>query len=80
MPGTRPAVLTLQTWAGVLKQPVIVVGETPQRYRITPAGTTPVRLAGRLRHLPPGETALVPKNAVSVTGSACGEAIGLEIG
>lgn len=61
----RPAWLGLQSWAGFTKQEIVVVGETAKRYRITTASKKPVRLAGRLRYLQPGEVALVPKTAVT---------------
>ena len=61
----RPAKLHLDGWCGRTKQDVIVVGETPKRYRIRPAGDRSVRLAGRSRSLRPGDTALVPKRAIT---------------
>lgn len=57
--------LHLDGWEGRTKQPVIVVAETRTRYRITPMGPDPVRLAGRSRLLGVGGTALVPKYAIT---------------
>ena len=60
----RKASLFFDDWAGRRAYPVIVVAETPKRYRIRVEEKT--RLAGRCRWLYPGETALVPKSAVSL--------------
>lgn len=62
----RRAVIVTQGWEGRQEQPVLVVGETPTRYRVTPAMGS-VKLAGRNRWLQWGETALVPKRAVRFT-------------
>ncbi len=59
----RPAVLCLNSWAGYSEQSVLVVSETPQRYRIE-AGATRVKLGGRQRWLDVGQRTLVPKSAV----------------
>ena len=56
-------VLVLDGWAGRTEQPVLIVGETPKRYRIA-CVDKPVKLGGRNRWLNPGSTALVPKSAV----------------
>lgn len=61
---TGPAVLVLDGYGGRSEQRVEVLGETATRYRITPAGDTQVRLAGRLRWLDPGASTLVPKYAI----------------
>jgi hypothetical protein len=61
----RPARIHLDGWAGRSADQVVVVGETPKRYRIRTAGDKAVRLAGRNRYLSPGETVLVPKAAIS---------------
>jgi hypothetical protein len=61
----RPAKIHLDGWAGHRKQAVIVVGETPKRYRVRPAGDTPVQVAGRRRWLHSNQTTLVPKDAVT---------------
>ena len=58
----RVAHLMLDGWAGVSRQPVEVIGETPTRYRIQARQRT--KLAGRSRWIEAGETALVPKHAV----------------
>lgn len=61
-----PAHLHLDGWEGRTKQAVTVVGESARSYRITPAGDERVKLAGRSGWLAPGETALVPKRAVTL--------------
>lgn len=55
--------LWLNGWHGLTGQEVEVLGETPKRIRIRALEET--RLAGRNRVLYPGETALVPKYAVT---------------
>ena len=62
--------LWLDGWEGVTRTPVLVVGETPRRYRIRPAGTRAVKLAGRQRWLVPDSTTLVPKHAISFATEA----------
>jgi len=64
----RPAYLCFNDWAGTREHPVVIVGQTRERYRIRlPDGATePMKLAGRCRWLRTGETALVPKSAVRV--------------
>lgn len=58
--------LHLDGWEGRTRQGVLVVGETPKRYRITPDdGGKSVKLAGRQRWLPDGDSALVPRYAVT---------------
>lgn len=64
--------LHLDGWAGQTKQAVRVVGETPKRYRITTAydkgshWSLSTCLPGNSRKsLLPGETALVPKRAIT---------------
>jgi hypothetical protein len=49
-------------WSGYHEQQVLVVGETPKRYRIE--AIERIKLAGRMRWLNPGEQALVPRYAV----------------
>ncbi len=68
----RPAHLHIDSWAGHSKELVIVVGETERRYRIAcPDGVARIRLAGGCyRYLVPGETALVPKTAISFPKAA----------
>lgn len=58
----RGGLLCLDGWSGRVEQPVAVIGETPKRYRIR--AITRTRLAGLYRWLKPGDTALVPKNAI----------------
>lgn len=61
----RPAFLNYNDWAGIHASPVLVIGETPKRYRIQTVNGSTLKLAGRSRYLRAGETALVPKTAVS---------------
>lgn len=56
--------LRLGGWAGCTRQAVVVIGETPDLYRIA-CDDKPVRLAGRRRMLDIGSSTLVPKYAVS---------------
>ena len=58
----RAADLWVDSYAGRIKQPVVVIGETPKRYRVRALQRT--RLGGRARSLEAGETALVPRGAV----------------
>lgn len=61
----QPAWLHLRGWEGETVQEVEIIAETPKRYRVMPVGKRAVKLAGRERWLRPGETALVPKSAVT---------------
>jgi len=63
MDAPRRATLHLGGWHGLSSQEVLVVGETPKRYRIQALEQT--RLAGRWRSLAKGQTALVPRHAVT---------------
>jgi RNA polymerase subunit RPABC4/transcription elongation factor Spt4 len=54
--------LCFNDWAGFRRVRVLVVGETPKRYRIE--ALQRMRLAGRNRCLDKGERALVPRTAV----------------
>ena len=54
--------LGLVGWHSGIWQRVLVIGETPKRYRIR--ALTRVKLAGRCRWLEVCESALVPKGAV----------------
>lgn len=56
----RQAYLCTDGWAGRSEQAVLVVGETPKRYRIKTVMRT--KLPGRWLYA--GELALVPKQAV----------------
>ena len=58
----KQAYLMMDGWGGRHDQAVLVIGETPKRYRIKAVMRT--RLAGRCRWIYTGETALVPKTAV----------------
>ena len=62
----RQGVLHTQSWAGRSETPVMVVGETPKKYRIR--AITDTRLGGRGRVCVAGETALVPKHSVTLEG------------
>ena len=62
----RAAFLCFDGWAGARRTPIIIVGETPKRYRIRVEART--KLAGRNRWIEPGETKLVPKSAVRLDG------------
>ena len=59
---SRAAYLLTDSFAGRSEQAVMVVGETPKRYRIKAVMRT--RMPGRCRWLYAGEQALVPKTAV----------------
>jgi len=59
----RPAVLSLESWAGTLRKRVEIIGETPRRYRIRVVDGYRVR--GR-RSFSPGDVTLVPRWAISV--------------
>lgn len=58
----REAYLLTDSYAGRSEQPVMIVGETPKRYRIKAVVRT--RMPGRCRWLYIGDMALVPKTAV----------------
>lgn len=59
----KDGLLWLSGWFGISKQPVVVVGETPKKYRIRAIEQT--KLGGRCRWLETGETTLVPKRAIT---------------
>lgn len=61
----RHAYIQLDGWSGRSETRVLVIGETPKRYRIKAIMRT--KLAGRDRWLDEGQTTLVPKRAVSFT-------------
>lgn len=63
MKDKRRAFLNLNSWAGHSCKPIFVIAETPKRYRIEAIERT--KLAGRDRWIERGQTALVPKYAVS---------------
>ena len=58
----RKAWLCFNDWAGFHKTAIVLIGETPQKFRIT--STVPIKLAGRNRFLSPYRSTLVPKGAV----------------
>lgn len=59
----RLAWLHTSSWAGRALWPVVVLYETPKRYRVLCVRKT--CLPGRVRWVPPGTLKLVPKSAVS---------------
>lgn len=61
----RQAYIQLDGWGGRTETAVLVIGETPKRYRIKAVMRT--KLAGRDRYLNAGDTTLVPKRAVTFT-------------
>lgn len=61
--GEREAWLGLQGWKGLDWQRVVVVAETPRRYRIR-AITANTKLPRHRYIHPDGNTALVPKGAI----------------
>lgn len=61
----RTGYIQLDGWGGRSESKVVVIGETPKRYRIRAIART--KLAGRDRYLNAGETTLVPKRALSFT-------------
>lgn len=63
-PKRRLGVLVLDGYAGRTETTVVIVGETPKRFRIRPTGTVAVKLGGCERWLLAGQTALVPKTAI----------------
>lgn len=62
---SRQGYVVVDGWSGRMEYAVMVIGETPKRYRIQAVMRT--RLAGRDRWLNVGETTLVPKHAVMFT-------------
>ena len=58
-PTERPAVVHQDGWAGRTQTPVMVIGETPKRYRVR-------WLQGSYRRAA-GDVTLVPKYAVTFT-------------
>lgn len=61
------AYLNIDGWHGVIPQQILVVGQTPKKFRIQAIIVT--KLAGRGRYLDPGQRTLVPKHAVTVKKS-----------
>ena len=59
----RDGWVQLDGWGSRTQQRVLVIGETPKRYRIR--AITSTRLAGRYRLLGPGHEYLVPKAALT---------------
>jgi len=58
--------LHLNDYAGHRSITIIIIDETPKKYRIRTTDNNAIRLAGRNRYLYPGQTALVPKTAVTI--------------
>lgn len=67
----QEAELVTDSFAGRLFQRVLVVGETPKRYRIQ--ATQRIRMPGRCRWLYAGETALVPRESIRFATSGRSE-------
>lgn len=65
-------ILIINGWAGRREIPVLIVGETPKRYRIQ--AIQPIKLVGR--YIESGETNLVPQNAIDFECEVCGAFIG----
>ena len=63
-PTTMKAYLVTNSFAGRRRVEVVIVGETPKRYRIR--AIEGMKMPGRCRWLCAGETALVPKTAVEI--------------
>ena len=61
----RQAYLCLNSYAGRSEQAVLVIGETPKKYRIKAVMRT--KIGGRNLWLYAGESALVPKTAIKFT-------------
>jgi hypothetical protein len=60
----KEAFLRLAGWHGTNEQRVLIVGETPKRWRIRAIVAT--RLAGHDRWLAEGEEILVPRSALRI--------------
>jgi hypothetical protein len=60
------AALALGGWHGVSHHEVLVIGQTPTRYRIR--ALTQTRLAGRYRSIEKGQETLVPRKVIAFTG------------
>lgn len=60
----RGGYLLMDGWAGRTEQAVMVIGETPKKFRIKAVMRTKL---GGARWIYTGETALVPKHAVRFT-------------
>ena len=64
MTETKQAYLCTDGWAGRSEQAVLIVGETPKRYRIKAVMRTKLP---NYRWLYVGELAMVPKTAIRLT-------------
>lgn len=60
--GSGYGFVLLQSYAGITKRRVQIVGQTPKKYRIRALERT--KLGGRNRYIEAGAEALVPKHAV----------------
>jgi hypothetical protein len=69
----RAAELGTGGWGVINWQPVIVVEETAQKYRIRATAGVPVRIRGRRNWLVGDATALVPKSQVRFPAADCGQ-------
>lgn len=61
----RPAVVCTDGFEGRREHPVVVVGETPKKYRVRLNLDHAQRIGRSIRY--PGENFLVPKGAVRLT-------------
>jgi hypothetical protein len=61
----REGYIQMDGWSGRHEYRVLVIGETPKRYRVQ--AVTRTKLAGRDRWIDAGQETLVPKRAVSFT-------------
>jgi len=60
----REAFVYVRGWEGTHSAVVLVVGETPTRYRLRNHTDRSIRIAGRSRWLAPDEETSAPKSAV----------------
>lgn len=68
MDDSREARIHMAGWSGHWSEQIIVIGETPKRYRIQ--AIKRIVLPGRNRFLESGERALVPKNCITFESTA----------
>ena len=60
----RYGFVLVQGWSGLHKTRVLIVGETPKKWRIRAINT--LKLGGRNRWIDAGSEALVPKHCVAM--------------
>lgn len=61
---TQYGFILLESYAGLTKHRVEIIGETPKKYRVRALQET--RLAGRGRYILTGDETLVPKHAIQL--------------